>query len=277
MSGDRSQPFAWWGSLQTHANQKVFSLVQLVDNHSLSASVAALLFLAMEHRSSIVVATQPRLAGKTTMLTALLPFLRPEVRKIYLHGSFEDYEFLPGVAPDASYLLVNELSDHLPYYLWGRPAQRLFQLLPLGFAMGATMHADTPEEVAELLRYGLGITETTVGQITLVINLELMLGQRGYEDARRRVGKVSVYFSGRRGRLGSMPLAVWDSRSDSCEVLLNADAVELLGGRLGMTPEQVKEALAQRERLLLQWLQDGVHSPTQVQNALQSFYRGNAE
>ena len=80
---------------------------------------AAFLWMAVEQRASLVVASTIEDAGKTTMLTALLDFLPAEVETIYLRGWYERFDFLDSRDPRTTYLLCNEISNNLPTYLWG--------------------------------------------------------------------------------------------------------------------------------------------------------------
>ena len=47
---------------------------------------------------------------------------------------------------ERGYLLINEMSDHLPIYVWGRAAQGALRLAGSGYGLGATMHADSLPE-----------------------------------------------------------------------------------------------------------------------------------
>ena len=272
MPGDRSQPYEWWGGYG-----EPLSLVQLLEAETLDLPLASLLWLAMEHRASVIVAASPRLAGKTTLLTALIDFLRPEVQRIYLQGRAEDYDFLPQVEPRECYLLVNELSYHLPAYLWGQPARRLFELLPLGFGMGATMHADTAEEVVAILEQTLGVPGNLVGQVTLVVNLELQYGSRGYQYLRRRVIAASLLSPDGEALPTSTLLARRDPHRDAWLVKPGQEALEALAVRLGLDPQEMLRELPRREAMLCQWLEQGVRLPAQVRQAVQQFYRESAE
>jgi type IV secretory pathway ATPase VirB11/archaellum biosynthesis ATPase len=144
----------------------------------------------LEHRASIIIAAEPPLAGKTTILTALIDFLRPQVQRLYLRGWSEDYDFVGSVEPGQCYLLVNEMSDHLPVYMWGRPAMRLFELLPLGFGMAATMHADTAEEVVGILTQELRIPRPLIGNLAMVLNLRVIHRGQQNDGVIRRTNAV---------------------------------------------------------------------------------------
>ena len=93
----------------------------------------------------------PQLAGKTTLLTALLDLVPPRYEKVFTRGRDEDFSWVPRTTPVNTYVFVPELSDHTPAYLWGDGLKRLFGELERGYSMGATIHADTPEQVLATL------------------------------------------------------------------------------------------------------------------------------
>src|SRR4051794_39876831 len=137
----REHPPAWWG--WPWRLPRPLTILELIAAGSLDAPLAALLWVALEHRASLIVAAGPNGAGKTVTLSALLEFLPADVRRVHLQGMAEDFSFVADVDSASTYLLASEISDHLPIYLWGRRAQRLFELLGDGFAMGATLHAES--------------------------------------------------------------------------------------------------------------------------------------
>src|SRR5262245_59751305 len=117
----REHPPEWWG--WPWRLPRPLTVTELIAAGSLDAPLAALLWLALEHRVSRLVAAGPNGAGKTVTLSALLDFLPPDVRRIHLSGMAEDFAFVATAEPTRTYLLAAEISDHLPAYLWGRRAQ----------------------------------------------------------------------------------------------------------------------------------------------------------
>ena len=56
------------------------NVLELVQNGSMSAEMASVLWAAMDDRRSFIVAAGPRQAGKSTTTEAILDFLRPTSR-----------------------------------------------------------------------------------------------------------------------------------------------------------------------------------------------------
>ena len=71
------------------------SIVELIRAGTLDAELAATLWVLIEGRVPLVVGALPRLAGKTTLLEALLMFLPPGTRTVELAGAMETFDWLP--------------------------------------------------------------------------------------------------------------------------------------------------------------------------------------
>src|SRR5256714_10454466 len=127
------------------------SVIELLEARNMDARTAALCGMVLEAHGSILIAAEQPHSGKTTTLTAFLDFLPNDVRRVFIRGWVETFDYLKQTAPERTVLLGNELSSHLPVYLWGPKAVRVFETLRKGYALGSTLHADTAEEaVAQL-------------------------------------------------------------------------------------------------------------------------------
>lgn len=221
------------------------SIVELIRAGTLDAELAATLWLLIEGRVPLVVGALPRLAGKTTLLDALLVFLAPGTRTVELEGAMETFDWLPQapelgwrrhnqtaasiaavtgygrrppVRPDDTILLIPELSDHLPSYTWGAEARIAIRAATIGYGLAATIHADSLDEVFEQLRrppVSLGDDELSRLGIVLIL--------RPVGDGLRRV--VAAHYirptardeHGHTQRLGPAVLATWDPDHDRFE------------------------------------------------------------
>jgi type IV secretory pathway ATPase VirB11/archaellum biosynthesis ATPase len=198
----REHPPEWWG--WPWRLPRPLSIAELIAAGSLDARLAGLLWVALERRASLLVVAGPNGAGKTVTLSALLDFLPPGVRRVHLQGMAEDFAFVPAADPATTYLLCNEISDHLPIYLWGRRVRRLFELLGQGFGLGATLHATGVEEALRFLRAPpLAIPDALLAQVTLVATLAV---EHRRQQVVRRVAAVHVIEAGPSGAgYGSAP------------------------------------------------------------------------
>jgi hypothetical protein len=256
---------AWWG--WPWRLPRPMTIPELIAAGSLDAALAALLWVAMEHRASVIVAAGPNGAGKTVTLTALLDFLPEEVRRLHLQGMAEDFAFVADADPARTYLLANEISDHLPIYLWGRRAQRVFELLPEGFALGATLHAESVDETLMYLAAPpLSIPPTLVAAVTLVVTLAVV---RRQNEWLRRIDGVFLLHTDE-GRVASTRLAAWDTAHDRHECFLQAN-VHALTARLRAPADSLLAAQAERTEWLSALVTAGQLAPAAFRAALADY------
>ena len=183
------EPRVWWGPVWADPTPR--TVVDLVAAETLTPEVAGLVWALVARRASVAVVAGPSGAGKTTLLTALLDLLPPGTRRVYVRGGYEPFDFLgdPSVVPSESALLVNELSPHLPIYLWGPPVRRVLRLRRSGFALYATAHADDAAGLVRLIAGPpLRVPAVEVAAFDLVVGLAATIGPRG--DVRREVAGV---------------------------------------------------------------------------------------
>ena len=114
-----NQPESWWG-WHGYNQPQALSITQIMRAGTFPPRIGAILWLVMERGRSIILAADPPGAGKTTILTALLAFAKPEASVYFTQGWGETFR-LPPIEPDDPpiYIMVNEMSDHLPVYSWG--------------------------------------------------------------------------------------------------------------------------------------------------------------
>ena len=256
---------AWWGG-QDRGRQRM-TLVDLMAAGTLDAPTAARLWLALDARASLVVAAGPRLVGKTTLLTALLDLLPPRYRTLLLRGIHEDFSFLGNTEPVGTYLLVPELSDHTPAYLWGDGVLRLFQALRSGYSLAATMHADTPHEVLGPLSE-LGVPPEDLRRLDLVVNMAVTQVQ-----GRRLHRLTQVSFVG--DERSAEPLVTWERPTDSFRP--TGTLPRRLEERLRGDGIDVADALPRREEALRRWLREGVAGPAELRERVLAFYEGTGD
>jgi energy-coupling factor transporter ATP-binding protein EcfA2 len=145
------EPFFWWGP--GWESPAARSMSDLLRDGTIDAWTAAQLWAALARRRSMVVVAEPSGAGKTTLLTALLEFLPEGTRRLYLRGCYEAFSFLvnPEIKSDSSALLINEISPHLPVYLWGPAVAQSLAAGQRGFTLLATAHAESVPALVGLL------------------------------------------------------------------------------------------------------------------------------
>jgi len=263
-------PPGWWGGHGWWGIDLEMSLVELLEAGSLDGRLAALLWLMMERRASIVVAATPPMAGKTTVLTALIDLLPPDTETVFTQGRYETFAFLDRTEPSRAYILCNEISPDLSVYLWGRPVRRLFEALPLGYGLGTTMHADSVNEVISILQAEpLGVPAHLVAYLTLVLVLQVTHGSR---EVRRRIRDISLIGPSAQDGLAISVLATWDGRASAYQHAASPQVWQAVAQRMGMAVGQLEAELSRREGLLHRWAQQGVRAPQAVREMVARYY-----
>ena len=255
----------WWGG-HGRAEDRL-TLLDLVRNDTLDLRTAALLWLLVERKASIVVAAAPQLAGKTTLLTALVDFIPPDYVKVYARGRDENFSFLAETGPSKTYVLIPELSDHTAAYLWGDKVRTLFDALDQGYSMGATIHADAPGEVLGMLE-AVGIPDSLVHHVDLIVNLRLSYGRDGME---RRMSRLTMVTPGPK----LVTVVEWDSAARAFVHHDSSDAKAAIEALTGSASSDVDGNLAGRIETLDSWLTLGPVTATQLQGMVIEHYRGS--
>ena len=255
----------WWGGDGRGHNR--LTMLELVSNNTLSAELAALLWLFIENKTSILAAAGPQLAGKTTLLTALLDLAPPGYNFVLTKGRKEDFSFLNATDAASTYVLVPELSDHTPAYLWGDSVRTLFDALEGGYSMAATMHADSPEQVAHMLSQPpVSIPAELLHHVGVIINIRLMYGER---DMIRRVTGVTLVEPGPK----FVSLTKSNDESGTTAVLHSDESKEAVAKRIGMPA--LESSLAHRQAILNEWLSEGTSDPAYYFERVAGFYESN--
>jgi len=184
----------------------------------------------------------------------------------FTRGWGETFELPPPSEKHPTYIMVNEMSDHLPVYSWGPYVVRTFELLGDGYSLCTTVHAETVEGVLEQLEEDNGVPREHLAHLDFVV--PLAIGHREGQTI-RRVRDVGVIEPD-----GIERIARWDEKRDEFEVLQSNEERALLARRLGMNAGAFDKALADREAFLQKLLSDGVSDSELVHAAVEAFRDG---
>ena len=232
----------WWGSHPSPPPPR--SIVELIRAATIDAELAALVWLLLEARVPLIVGAERSRTGKSTLLQALLDFLPPGAQRREIEGAAETFGWLPHARdlgwrqpaplaapitpaePATTWLIAQELSDHLPMYVWGDAARVTLRALSLGFGLGATIHADSLEEVFDALhRPPVALTDDELTRLGIVLILRAYAPPPGDVEAGPLRRVVAAHYvrplardaQGHVQRLGPAVLATWDEREDRFE------------------------------------------------------------
>jgi hypothetical protein len=187
-----------------------------------------------------------------------------------MSGMYENFAFtrISGIDPATTYVLCNEVSDHLPIYMWGRIARRYLTLPAQDYHVATSVHADTIDDVISMYRHDLRLTPEDVRRLGLVINIGL--AGRVY-PARRRW--FSTHFIDpkadpkRPDAVVPIPLSLWNNVTDTFE---HADQAILneLAAWAGMAKQDFNAALKERTDCLRTLSLGAGVSPNEMYDAL---------
>lgn len=303
---DYDVPVGWWG--WNWEPPVPMSVSELLAAGNLDARTAALCWMVLEAHGSLLIAAEQPHSGKTTTVTSFLDFLPNETRRVFVRGWAETFDFVGQTDPRRTLLLVNELSSHLPVYLWGRKAVKTFRTLRSGYALVGTLHADSAEEAIEQLTDELGIERADLSLVDLLLVMRVYRLARGpgagapatagskpgaplsemagvderglysqgtYAPLARRVVSMHRLQPGPAG-VRALPLVSWDQRRDE-HTHDEAAELELLCHRRGpggdVTVERLRDELDRRTAHLGDLVRRGVREIPAVRKALAT-YRG---
>jgi hypothetical protein len=254
-------------------SRRALSIAQIIALQSVDVETAALAWLLLEQRVSLTVAgpTDPQPGiGKTTTLNALLQFLPEGTALAYMSGMYEDFGFtrLPDIDPATTYALCNEVSDHLPIYMWGRVARRFLTLPVQGYHIATSVHADTIDDVVHMYHRDLRLSAEEVRRLGLVVNIGL--AGRVYPLRRRW---LTMHFLSTQAdprhpeKIVALPLSLWNEFDDTFE---HADQAILdeLADWAGMTCTDFSLAFKERIDCLRDLSQGRGIDPGQMYDAI---------
>jgi len=259
-------------------SRRQLSVAQIIALGSVDAETAALAWLLLEHGASLTVAgpTDPQPGvGKTTTLNALLQFLPEGTALAYMSGMYENFAFtrISDIDPATTYALCNEVSDHLPIYMWGRIARRFLTLPAQGYHVATSVHADTIKDVMHMYQRDLRLSVEDMRRLGLVINIGLV-GRR-YPPRRRWLTTHFIQPTPDRRRPDAVipiPLSLWNEFDDTFE---HADSAILddLALWIGMPSDAFNQALKLRTDCLQELSRGSAVDVDEMYNAINKLRR----
>ena len=281
-------PEGWWG--YHWVPPRPMSAVELMATPTFDTRLMATLWAVVARRRSVMLSSEAPQAGKTTALSALVDFLPEDTTGIFVRGWWEEYDWLDEIEPGTGYLLINEMSDHLPIYVWGRAARGALVLAGKGWGLGATMHADSLPEALATLRTDLGATDADLAGLTIYLQYSAYATPSGMyrrvEEAWHlrldgsdalapvRLGAIAGDRSPRltgAQRLPAPPMLASDGGRLTQPFEHDAEGYAVLASTLGLTAEAFEDELAERGAFLEALAERGVCDPPSVAHAIREF------
>jgi hypothetical protein len=168
--------------------------------------------IGREKRPLIVLAV-PRLAGKSTVLRAILAERPPSTPVMTLAEDGHDIDELLKKGA-GGYLVIPEItqSGAMPGYIWGADVRRIFKSARDGVSLAATLHADGPEDTFAQICQGCGVPDADASKIHFAVHLRSI--GRWEEPTRRVVQSVHAIDGVRDGKPQLRLLHRWDEGRD---------------------------------------------------------------
>ncbi len=194
-------------------------LEDLVANGTMSPEIASTLEATAQGRHSFLVVAIPRLAGKSTLMAAMLD-RRPKGAPLLTVGDDGiDIDAL-AAASAGGYLVVPEISEYpvTAGYIWGAPVRQVFSKIGADVALAAALHAPGADEAIEIVCRGNRVPDEQAAEIALVAYIR-SLGRDWRRPTGRRIATVHEIVTVRDGRPETRLLHRWDESADHFETL----------------------------------------------------------
>lgn len=242
-----------------------WTIPALIENRTISAEVAALVWLCVQNEVSLLVAGGAA-SGKTAMLNAVCCMIPPSQRVVSIEDTREltlpSYlHWVPMITREPNPegkggiemidLLVNSLRMRPDRILVGevrrqREAEVLFEAMHTGHSVYATVHADNSAEC---------ITRLTTPPINLPKSVIPAVGGILVQYRNRRLGfRRTLQLAEVTKEGDAHDIYSWDPREDSLKKVAEPDRLaELLGLYTGMTQKETDADLAEKAAVL-KWM-----------------------
>ncbi len=188
-------------------------LDDLVANGTMSRDIAETLRGIARDRRSLIVFAVPRLAGKSTVLRAILAERQASSPVMTIAEDGKDIgELIKKSA--GGYLVIPEItqSGAMPGYIWGEDVRRIFKAAAEGVSLAATLHADGPDDAFAQICEGCGVPDGDASKIRYAVHLRSI--GRWEEPTRRVVQSVHAIEGVRDGKPKLKLLHRWDEQND---------------------------------------------------------------
>ena len=179
----------------------------------MSRDIAETLRQIGRNRRSLIVFAVPRLAGKSTVLKAILAERPPSSPVLTLAEDGQDIDQLLKKSA-GGYLVIPEItqSGAMPGYIWGTDVRRIFKAAKEDVSLAATLHADGPDDAFAQISQGCGVPDTDASKITFAVHLRSI--GRWEEPTRRVVQSVHAVDGVRNGKPRLKEIHRWDEEHD---------------------------------------------------------------
>lgn len=219
------------------------SLLDLVQNRTMSPEIAATLAVAAEERRSLLFVAIPRMAGKSTTMQATLQYAPRGTALHQLTRAAGPALGIPA-SPDSGYLVLSEISGAgFADYLWGEDVRQAFGTVAAGgFSLATALHAGSVEEAFDVITRQSRVPAEHAACIDLVVYIR-SIGHWA-QPVRRAVAGVYEINGVEDGLPAARLLHHWDEAADSFEVVQPPLRIGTVAGSLEQRRAEFSQAAA---------------------------------
>ncbi len=271
--------------------RRVFSIIELIQQKTMSLNLAAFLWLAVEGMkltpANMIIAGSIG-SGKTTTLNALCMFIPPNERIVTIEDTFElnidNIDNKVQLEARGEYDMDALLRDTLrmrPDRLMvgeirGKEAITLFNAMHIGRIGMGTLHASSAREVSSRLESPpMSVPASVIGSLDLILvqNRFVHNGQLV-----RRITEVAEVTGAIKDTIMMGQIYAWDPKTDqvarSCEQGLNTPILffDKLANATKYDKSRIMKELELREAILAYMLRNKIQTQEQVKEFIKRFY-----
>ena len=268
------------------------TITDLIKFKTISVDVAAYLWLAIENRSSLLVAGGVA-SGKTTMLNCTSMFIRPELKIVTIEDTAElqlpHQNWISLVsrtgfglreAEIALFDLLKAAMRQRPDYIIvgeirGAEAYTLFQALATGHGVQSTIHAEDALAVVERLESPpMNIPRALIGLIDIImVQARVRIGEK---SARRTITLTEVKGYTPGVGLELQDVFRWNPREDKHEMVIKefeeSAVMRKVIEKRGFSYKEILEEIEKR-KVILEWMvKKNIRRYTEVGNVIREYY-----
>ena len=204
------------------------TLADLVQNNTMSASMAETLRAAAREGHSCAVFAIPRMAGKSTTLGAMLNERVSGAPVRVVTGEAAEQDALRK-SPEGGYLVIPEILGGPPKnapseYIFGEPVRRVFATLERGYSLAFTTHANGLQEMFDIVARKNQVADEQCSLIRLSVYIR-SIGEWEHPEM-RRVSEVHEVLRVTGGIPEARLLHRWDEGTDT---FVDVDRPRIIG------------------------------------------------
>jgi len=267
--------------------EKPFSIIELIESRTLDPWTAAYLWLMLEHRMTVIVIGGTA-AGKTTLLNALLNFIKPSYKLVTIEETPEiniEHENWVQLVSRESYGLGESKTGEIDLYelvrislryrpdyiivgeIRGREAFVLFQAMATGHGGLSTFHADSLENVVRrLMSSPMNVSEPYIPLMNIVVHIERTpLPGGGFARRVKTVWEIKDFGE-------YIEMIKWNPLTDKFEKVNDSYLLTVLSLRTGTPVDKLKREIEDRKKIIEWMLENKIRDVSDVSKIITKFY-----